>query len=84
MKLIRFYQQYKVDDFLEMDLSLLSVFIRGMTQLQAEEHLMSMDAISYPQSDQKSRKASHKKWSKLAYPENFEDRAVKTTDLELF
>lgn len=84
MKLLRFYQQYKLDDFLEMDIALLSVFIRGMYQLEAEEHMMTMDAVSYPHTTDKARKASHKKWSKIARPEDFENRAVKTTDLELF
>ena len=67
-----------------MDVNTYHILARGMEQLQAEEQLLSMDAVSYPHSDQKHRRKSHKKWMKQAYPENFEERTLKTTDLELF
>ena len=84
MKLLRFYQQYKVEDFREMDIATLGTLIGGMSQVLAEEHLLLMDAVSYPHTDQKARRGQHKKWSKEAYPENFEQKVLKTTDLELF
>jgi hypothetical protein len=82
--MLRFYSQYKYDDFLEMDSYLFSVLYNGMVQVLAEEHLKCMDFSMYPNADDKSRRKMHKEWYKLAYPENFESRIVKTTDLELF
>jgi len=81
---LRFYQQYKIQDFLEMDIRILSILVSGMGQVMAEEQLNIMDAISYPHRDDKGRKKQHREWSKLAYPDKFEQRIVKTTDLELF
>jgi hypothetical protein len=84
MKLVRFYQQYKLNDFLEMDIATLSIFIKAMNQIEAEEQLFKMDSSIYPHMGDKDRRLAHKKWYKIAYPENFEQRTVKTTDLELF
>jgi S-methylmethionine-dependent homocysteine/selenocysteine methylase len=67
-----------------MDVRVFSVLVNGMNQVKAEEHLMLMDALCYPHSDQKQRSKQHKKWSKEAYPESFEQKVLKTTDLELF
>ena len=66
-----------------MSLATLKLLIEGMRQIGAFEQLKSMDAISYPHMDNKERKKSHKKWSKEAFPENFEAKILKTTDLEL-
>lgn len=84
VRLARFYQQYKVEDFLNMDVRLYHILIKGMEQVKAEEQLIFMDAVSYPQMNQKARRKAHKNWYKQAYPENFKNRPVKTTDLELF
>lgn len=66
-----------------MDICTFGFLCRGMEQLKAEEHLQLMDAVSYPHIDSKARTKKHKIWYKQAYPENFEKRVVKTTDLEL-
>jgi Sec7-like guanine-nucleotide exchange factor len=84
VRLLRFYPQYKIDDFLDMDMMTLCSLSTGMEKVMAMEQLLAMDYVSYPKSDEKSRRASHKKWYKLAYPESFENKVVKTTDLELF
>lgn len=84
VKLLRFYQQYTIEDFLNMDIRHYKTLINGMEQVKAEEHLVLMDAVSYPQMNQKARRKSHKNWYKQAYPENFQHKPVKTTDLELF
>jgi len=84
IKLLRFYQQYKLEDFYLIDTHTLSVLVMGMEQVTAEEQILRMDAASYPNYAPKDRRSSHKSWTKKAYPENFEARAVKTTDLELF
>lgn len=57
--------------------------VNGMRQLKAEEQLYLMDAVSYPHIDMKQRSKKHKELYKKAYPENFEQRVIKTTDLEL-
>lgn len=84
VKLLKFYQQYKIDDFLNMDVNTIGMLINGMDRVEAMNHLMNMDFVAYPHVDNKSRKANHKKWYKKAYPESFEERVVKTSDLELF
>ena len=66
-----------------MDIRTFSMLVSGMDQIRAEEHMLLMDAISYPHMTEKARSKHHKKWSKQAYPENFVERIVKTTDLEL-
>lgn len=66
-----------------MDVRVFSMLNTGMDQIRAEEHLHLMDAISYPHITDKARSKQHKKWSKQAYPENFADKIIKTTDLEL-
>lgn len=67
-----------------MDVRMISLLINGMERLQAMEHLMNMDFSSYPHADNKTRKSEHKKWYKVAYPEAFDKKTIKTTDLELF
>lgn len=67
-----------------MDVSILSILIAGMKQETAHEHLMHMDALSYVHMNEKDRRKQHRKWYKEAYPENFENKPLKTTDLELF
>jgi len=57
--------------------------VLGMSQVGAEEQLELMDAISYPHTTDKGRKRQHRAWYKLAHPEYFEARKVKTTDIEL-
>ena len=83
VKLLRFYQQYKIDDFMQMSTKTLSTLITGMNQISAEEHLYKMDAASYPHYSEKYKPKHHRNWYKIAYPENFESRPIKTTDLEL-
>ena len=66
-----------------MDVPTLSLLINGMKLELAHEHLMQMDAYAYAHMDSKSRSKHHKKWYKEAFPENFESKTLKTTDLEL-
>ena len=83
MKLAWFYQQYKIEDFLAMDIRLFNILSLGMEQMIAEQQIRNMDFAIYPHIDDKGRRSSHKSWYKKAYPESFESRVVKTTDLEL-
>jgi len=43
-----------------------------------------MDAIQYPNLNQQAKKKKHRDLYKQAYPTNFKEKVVKTTDLELF
>lgn len=43
-----------------------------------------MDTLQYPTLIDREKKKRHKEIFKVAYPEKFENRVVKTTDLELF
>lgn len=81
--MLSFYKQYKLEDFLNMDINTFKFLAKGMSQQEAQDHLLLMDAVSYPHLDSKNRTKSHKKWYKIAYPENFEQKVVKTSDLRL-
>ena len=43
-----------------------------------------MDAALYPTLVSKDKRSKHKEIYKAAYPDKFESRVLKTTDLELF
>ena len=59
-------------------------YLEAMERIKAVERLELMDAIQYPHVDDKSRHKNHRKIMKIAYPENFKAKILKTTDLELF
>lgn len=59
-------------------------YVQAMERLKARERLVAMDALQYPMMMQKEKNKKHREVYKKAYPENFENKAVKTTDLELF
>ncbi len=67
-----------------MDVVTFSVLVNGMKRIEASEHLMSMDFTIYPHIGDKDRRKQHKKWYREAHPEAFEEKIVKTSDLELF
>lgn len=83
LKLCRFFSQYKLEDFLGMDVSVFNKFVSAMEQLEAQEQLLKMDYISYPHMSEKERRKKHKQWSKAANPRSFEQKIIKTSDLEL-
>ena len=60
------------------------IYLQAMERIKARERLFLMDAAQYPHLQPKDKKTRHKKLYREAYPENFEERTVKTTDLELF
>jgi hypothetical protein len=59
-------------------------YLQAMERIRARERLFEMDANQYPTLNQKEMRKRHKDLYKVAFPENFENRTVKTTDLELF
>lgn len=61
----------------------LNEYLEAMDRIKAIERLELMDAVQYPHIDDKSRHKSHRNVMKLAYPENFKSKILKTTDLEL-
>lgn len=83
VKMLRFYPQYKIEDFENMDVRNFRVLYNGMIRLHAEEVLYSMEAISYPHVQDKQRNKIHRRYYKIAYPENFENKALKTSEIEL-
>jgi hypothetical protein len=60
------------------------LYLQAMERIKARERLYLMDALLYPNMPQKDRRKKHKEISKAAFPENFNERILKTTDLELF
>lgn len=59
-------------------------YLQAMDRIKARERLELMDAIQYPHMKNKERKKRHKEVFKRAYPENFKQKVVKLSDLELF
>lgn len=58
-------------------------FLQAMERIKARERLYMMDAAQYPTLQDRARKDRHKSVYKQAFPESFDSRIVKTTDLEL-
>ena len=61
----------------------LKEYLDAMERIKGMERLELMDAIQYAHIDSKSRQQNHRKIMKIAYPENFKSKVLKTTDLEL-
>jgi hypothetical protein len=59
-------------------------YTQAMERLKARERLVLMDALQYPMMMVKEKNKKHREVYRKAHPENFENKAVKTTDLELF
>lgn len=55
-----------------------------MERIKARERLYLMDALLYPNMTSKDKRKKHRDLSKQAFPEKFQERILKTTDLELF
>ncbi len=55
-----------------------------MHRIQAREMLRTFTTADYPNiTDKRAKKKLHRNVYKVGFPENFEKRVVKTTDLEL-
>ena len=72
-----------VDKILAMTPQKTKYYAEAMRRIKARERLEAMDSYSYPHIKDKSRSKKHREIYKAAYPEKFEERAVKTSDLEL-
>lgn len=56
----------------------------GMHQITARQMLRQFTVADYPNiSNRRDKRKLHKDVYRVAYPGNFEKRAIKTTDLEL-
>ena len=83
-ELCRFYG-YGIEYVEEMDFQDFNMLYEGMHRIQARELLRQFTAHDYPNvSDKNAKRRLHKSVYKIAFPENFKQRTVKTTDLELF
>lgn len=58
-------------------------YIEAKDRLRAVERLELMDAMQYPTLQAKDKGKKHREVYKKAYPENFKNSILKTTDLEL-
>jgi len=59
------------------------LYLQAMERIKARERLYLMDALLYPNMPSKDKRKKHKDLTKLAYPETFQEKILKTTDLEL-
>lgn len=59
-------------------------YLQAMDRIKARERLSSMDSNQYPHLVDKDKRKRHKEVYKSAFPESFDNKTVKTTDLELF
>jgi hypothetical protein len=80
---MRFYPQLSEENILAMQPQKSKMFIQAMNRIKAKERLVSMDALQYPHMKQKDKNEKHREVCKQAYPENFVERVLKTTELEL-
>jgi hypothetical protein len=68
-----------------MDHVTFTTLYKGMHQLNARELLQKFTVADYPNiTDKRAKKKLHRDVYKVGYPDNFKDRILKTTDLELF
>ena len=68
-----------------MDFQTFNKLYDSMHRITAREMLRTFTTSDYPYiNDKKSKKKLHRDVYKIAYPENFEEKVLKTTDLELF
>lgn len=80
---MRFFPQLKEDDIAAMTPQKVKYYVQAMEMIRARERLIMMDAALYPSLVEREKKKKHKEVYRAAYPEKFEKRVVKTTDLEL-
>ena len=60
-------------------------YLEAKEVIKARERLKLMDVLDYSNRlTDRDRKSKHRKLYKIAYPDNFKKRVVKTSDLELF
>lgn len=83
---MRFYPNLTVDKILALTPQQTRYYIEAMERIKARERLELMDALIYPNMNQKAMKKKHRQIYKKAYPENFnlENVQKKTTELKLF
>jgi hypothetical protein len=58
-------------------------YVQAMQRLQGKERLVMMDANQYPVLESKDKQKKHREVYRVAYPESFKDKILRTTDLEL-
>lgn len=68
---------------MEMDFYQVNLMTEAMNQIIAREHLRQMDIVQYPNLKPRDSRKRHKKWSKIAYPERFEQKVIRNEDLRL-
>ena len=81
---MRFYPGLKHQDILAMTPQQTKYYLQAMERIKARERLVLMDALQYPMMNRKEKNKKHRQVYKQAHPENFENKVIKTTDLELF
>lgn len=81
---MHFYPAYKLEDVLDLPQNIFAMMIEVMNRMKAEKHLYAMDASAFPNMNQKHMERHRRKLYKQAYPENFKDEPLKTTDLRIF
>ena len=58
--------------------------MQAMERIRSQERLYLMDALQYPTMQKADKKQKHREVYKAAFPDNFNRRVLKTTELELF
>lgn len=66
-----------------MDHQTISMLRNGIDRILAKNLLRDLSVSSYPNMKDSDRRKFHRKMHKEAYPESFEEKTIKTTDLEL-
>ena len=77
------FYNYKLHEVRELDHIDFYTLYYGMHRIIAKNMLNDFTTNDFPNLQNKSRKEIHKKIYKIAHPENFTKKVLKTTDLEL-
>jgi len=81
-ELCNFYK-YSLKEIKDLDHRDFTMLFYGMQQIEAKRCLRSFNVSDYPTLKQDERSKLHRNMYKVAYPEDFVKRAVKTDDLVL-
>lgn len=80
---MRFYPHLDFGKIIAMTPQEQKYHLQAMERIKGKERLILMDALQYPTLEIKTKKKKHREVYKIAFPENFKNRTLKTTDLEL-
>lgn len=80
---MRFYPQLTPEVIANLTTKEISYFYQAMKRMEAKDRLEGYEISSYPKREYKDQRKRHREAAQIAYPENFEKRTLKTSEIEL-